>query len=96
MELAEFLELCIRDGDETIQSDVLTEGHGFTLVEHGDWEVDQKYQFKTDILKSPCGTYFALDDSRLGSYDSDYTYNPTRVRIVEPRERRIIVYVTKK
>jgi imidazoleglycerol phosphate dehydratase HisB len=46
------------------------------LHEEGDWDVDTKYQYMTNIyFQESTGKYFSLTVSRSGSPFSDYHYS---------------------
>lgn len=67
-------------------------GEGCTLVEEGDWQIEHKTQYKTNIY-SVGEEYFAVDFSRDNSgYWSDGETYPPEVRKVEPKtETKVIV-----
>ena len=54
----------------------------FEVIEEGEWEQDHKTQFRTSVLKcinsensSDIGKLFSIDDSRSGSYHTDWSYD---------------------
>ncbi|MCA8110264.1 hypothetical protein [Burkholderia cepacia] len=54
-------------------------------VERGAWESDGKYELRTDIVKDTrTGKFYAIHQSRSGSYWSDYEYGDTEANEVEP------------
>lgn len=63
----------------------------YSLVDKGDWEVDQKYQFRTSIYKDKDENYYRLNESRSGSYHTDYDYLDPEVDLVKPVTETIIV-----
>lgn len=49
---------------------------GFTVIEEGEWVVDGKYEHKRTVVQhDESQRYFALYESRSGSYFSDYHYD---------------------
>ena len=62
------------------------------IVCEGDWEVDCKHQFKVDIVRYEGRTY-AVQQSRQGSYHTDYYYDDNIVWRVEPKEVTKIEWV---
>lgn len=71
------------------------EAIGFKLIEEGDWVNEYKdYDSKINIYqKIDTGKYYAYNDSRSGSYYSDYEYdNPTELVEVEPVQVTTTIY----
>lgn len=83
-ELQECFNYCEFNGDED-----------FEVVEEGDWVCDYKYEICTNVFKRKSdGKYFAHDQSRSGSYHTDYYYNdPEDLYEVERKEVVTIQYV---
>lgn len=72
------------------------EDESLETVVNGDWEVEHKYEHRTDIVRHlPTGRYFAIDKSRSGSYWSDYHYDEPEAREVEPKQVTVTQWVTK-
>lgn len=64
---------------------IATEGEVGLCVEEGDWEQDHKYQYNTSVYEYE-GVYVQVNQSRSGSYHSDWYYNdPTFTKVV-PRK----------
>lgn len=62
-------------------------------VESGEWTSDGKYEARTDIVKDiQIGKYYAIHQSRSGSYWSDYEYGDTYANEVEPVQVTVIQY----
>jgi hypothetical protein len=67
-------------------------GHcGFETVQEGEWEVDHKWEHKETIIKY-LDKFYCVQQSRSGSYFTDYYYNDPDVYEVEPKEITTIVY----
>lgn len=48
----------------------------FELTDEGDWVQDWKYQHRSSVVKHiPTGIYVQVNQSRSGSYHSDWYYN---------------------
>ncbi len=56
-----------------------------TIVEKGLWVSDWKYETKETIVLYE-GKHYCIDESRTGSYYSDYEYGDPIVYEVEPYE----------
>lgn len=86
------------DLDDALRETLLycgPEESGFHLVEEGEWVNEYKdYDLKTNIYqKIDTGKYYAYNDSRSGSYYSDYEYdNPTELVEVEPVQITTTIY----
>jgi hypothetical protein len=69
---------------------------GFSIIEHGEWVVDHKYEHKRVIVQHiESSKYYALYSSRSGSYYTEYYYDelePDSEGMVELEE---VVPVTK-
>ncbi|MDF0504854.1 hypothetical protein POK33_29395 [Burkholderia cenocepacia] len=73
LNIPEVIQL-FEDGDDRLDS-----------VEEGDWTSDGKYEHRTDIMKdTQTGKFYAIHQSRSGSYFSDYEYGDTYANEVEP------------
>jgi hypothetical protein len=57
------------------------------VVEEGDWVQDHKYQHCTTIVKDKEGNYFQFENSRSGSYHTDWYYNPPTIYQVKRVEK---------
>lgn len=57
---------------------------GLTLAEGGEWIEDGKYSYRSDIYSTEDGNHFMIDNSRAGSYHTDYYYSPPDVSQVKP------------
>ncbi len=55
-----------------------------------EWVDEDKYSYSTTIV-SKNGKFFAIDQSRSGSYFSDYFYDKAEVYEVERKEKTITV-----
>jgi len=44
----------------------------YELVDEGEWEVEHKYQFKSNRFKDKNGDFWVMGASRSGDYYSDY------------------------
>jgi hypothetical protein len=63
----------------------LHEDYALEFVQEGDWVQEHKNQYKSDIVIYE-DDYYQIDQSRSGSYHSDWFYdNP----IVFPVERKV-------
>ena len=56
-----------------VDDDYLPEG--YSIVEVGDWIDDGKYSSQSTIFKADDGNFYQLNNSRSGSYFSDYYYD---------------------
>jgi hypothetical protein len=64
----------------------------FEEVEDGDWTQDGKYQFSTSIVRhDPTGRFFAIHNTRSGSYHTDWYYQEPSVNEVRQVEKVITV-----
>lgn len=67
----------------------------FVSVEEGEWTADHKYQGRTDVfLHKTTGRFVAVNQSRSGSYHSDYEYTEPTVCEVFPHSKTITTYTT--
>jgi len=67
--MEEILEL-YKEEDESVE-----------IIEDGDWIDDGKYSFKETVIKYE-GKYYQIDESRSGSYYTDYDYfDPTIIEV---------------
>lgn len=58
------------------------------LVEDGDWTQEHKYQYKESIYKDrKHNVFICINESRAGSYHSDWYYGDPDISIVEKSER---------
>ena len=57
---------------------------GITLVEAGDWIENGKYSYRSDIYSTEDGNHFEIQNSRSGSYHTDYYYSEPDVCQVKP------------
>lgn len=73
------------------------EDDSLEIVEEGDWTQDHKYQHMETVAKYE-GKFYSFNQSRSGSYHTDWYYNDTEVYEVEPVTKTITVttYVLKK
>lgn len=70
----------------------LFEDEGLTILQDGDWVQEHKYQFRTSIVEYEGKTY-GINESRSGSYHTDWYYDDPSVDEVEKKEE--IVTITK-
>lgn len=62
----------------------------FGIVNEGEWTQDHKNQYQTTIVLFD-GDYFSIDQSRTGSYHTDWFYRDTYIQLVERKtETRVI------
>lgn len=81
-----------RDSDGYIYWEDLPEDE-FTLSEEGEWEQEGKYQTSYVIMAhKPTNTYWCLNQSRSGSYHTDWYYDTTYITQVEPVEVKKIIW----
>ena len=79
--------------DEYFNEEYMTDE--FEIEEEGSWEVDFKYQTCVDIWKHvPTGTYWQINNSRSGSYHTDYYYNKPHFWQVNKTEKVVTKTVT--
>lgn len=64
---------------------------GMELVEEGDWTQEHKYQYSTDIYGDGEGNFYAVHNSRSGSYHTDWYYGAPSVNAVKKTEKVIRV-----
>lgn len=57
---------------------------GLIRVEKGEWIDEGKYSYCSDIYSTEDGNHFKIDNSRSGSYHTDYYYNEPNVYQVKP------------
>lgn len=53
-------------------------------VEDDGWEDDGKYSYKVSIFKCDQGNHFQIQNTRSGSYFTDYNYGEPYVTQVKP------------
>ena len=58
-------------------------------VELGEWIDDGKYSHCSDIYQDDVGNHFEINNSRSGSYHTDYYYNEPDVYQVIPKVETI-------
>lgn len=63
--------------------------HGLKVVEEGDWTQEHKYQYCSTIVQDNEGNYFQLDNSRSGSYHTDWYYGEPSISQVKRVEKEI-------
>lgn len=72
-------------------------GDEFKIIDAGEWGVDGKYQFKTLIFKeNASGKLYSWNESRTGSYHTDYHYESDDFAYEVTAEERMVVEVTYK
>ena len=85
--------------DELLYGDKV---EGFNIIELGEWVSQGKWEHKETIVQCVADQkFYAVCDSRSGSYYSDYTYsseNETEMELPEvfPVEVKTIKYLTAK
>ena len=52
-----------------------------------DWVQEHKYQYRSYIIKFEDGKFYQINESRSGSYHSDWYYNPAEIFEVERQEK---------
>jgi hypothetical protein len=62
---------------------------GWKEVDEGIWEDNGKYQYNTTVV-SKNDKFFAIDQSRSGSYFSDWYYNGPEIYEVERHEETVV------
>jgi hypothetical protein len=72
-------------GDGFIGEDELPED--FTLVEDDDWTQEHKYQYHVAIYKDGEGNYFQIQNTRSGSYHTDWYYGEPYINQVKRVEK---------
>lgn len=66
---------------------------GVEIVESGDWEIDHKdYALKSTVVHDG-EHFFRVDESRSGSYYTDYDYDEPTVTQVVPKQVTRTIYV---
>lgn len=100
-ELLDKLSELIKDNDydDDAKGEYNDEGIKYIKVEDGDWVEEGKYSYRVDtFFFTDLNVYIELQQSRSGSYYSDYYYNDPEFSFVEPHtETRVItVYRTVK
>lgn len=92
------MKVTVEEYDLIIDGDM----EGFSTVEDEGWQVEHKYESKRVIVKhEDSGNYYALYQSRSGSYFSHYEYDEVdtdkdglaTLEQVFPHERTIIEYI---
>lgn len=69
---------------------------GFTVIDEGEWEQDCKYQHCTTIVQDDeTKKYYAINQSRSGSYHTDWYYDDPDFREVERIEELKVVVTWK-
>lgn len=64
---------------------------GCEEVDSGEWEQEHKYQNRRSILLYK-GQHFAYDESRSGSYHTDWYYNESYLTpVVRKEETKVVV-----
>lgn len=95
-ELLTKLSTIISDND--IESDedgeYNDEGIKYKKVVDGDWTDEGKYSYRTDTFYFPeLNVYVEVDQSRSGSYYTDYYYDEPTFGFVEPHTETKVVTV---
>ena len=67
----------------------------FKVIEDGDWEVDCDYQFRSSIVKF-MDKYYQINESRSGSYHTDYYYDDPEIFEVNKVEKVVTTIVWEK
>ena len=63
----------------------------FTPVDGGGWTQDCKYQHCSCVYKhEPTGRHFQIDNSRSGSYHTDWYYSTPTVSEVTPVTKTVV------
>lgn len=60
------------------------------IVEDGDWISEGKYEYHDTVVKFR-DQYFTIQESRSGSYFTDYHYNDTDIYPCEQKEETKVV-----
>lgn len=71
------------------------EDDSIEIIEDGDWVSDYKYELRTSIVAFE-GKYYAIHESRSGSYHSDYEYGDPEINEVTPKQVTITDWVAVK
>ena len=59
----------------------------YTVIDSGDWVDDGKYQYQQTVIRDKStDRYFAVSQSRSGSYYSDFEYDDPEICEVSPVE----------
>lgn len=68
------------------------ESDDLTVIEEGDWTQEYKYQYsKTIVYHAPTSAYWAIEQSRSGSYHTDWYYDePTAHEVVRVEKRTVV------
>lgn len=74
-------------GEGFIGEDELPED--FVLVDDDDWTQDHKYQYLCQIFKDGEGNYFCINNSRSGSYHTDWYYGTPDISQVKRVENEV-------
>lgn len=62
----------------------------FELVEEDEWTQDYKYQYQSTIIKHvPTSTFWQINNSRSGSYHTDWYYGTPEFYQVTPHTKVI-------
>lgn len=87
-EFEELKKLAAENGEHYFGIDDLPED--WEEIDNGEWTDEGKYSYNTTIV-SKNGKFFAIDQSRSGSYFSDYYYTQAEVYEVKRKEETKIV-----
>lgn len=72
------------------------EDFSLIVIESGKWTSDMKYEFKTTVVQDKeSGKFYEIEESRTGSYYSDYEYSESSVIEVEPHTETKVITVWK-
>jgi hypothetical protein len=85
----EKLKEILEDADYFIDD---TDPEVIEIIQEGDWKQEHKYQYSETIVKFE-DKYYSVNQSRSGSYHSDWYYNDPDVYEVE-RKEEIVTKVT--
>lgn len=72
-------------GEGGIFEDELPED--FTCVEDDDWTQDGKYQYHYAVYKDAEGNHFSIQNTRSGSYHTDWHYQEPFISAVKKVEK---------
>ena len=75
-------------GEGFIGEDELPED--FQLVDTEDWTQEGKYQHCFEVFKDPEGNYFGINNSRSGSYHTDWHYQEPYVSQLKRVEKTVV------
>lgn len=89
-ELEELKALAAENGENYFGIDDLPED--WDEIDDGNWTDEGKYSYMTRIVAKN-GKFFAIDQSRSGSYFSDYYY--TTAEVYEVARKEIVTTVVK-